>query len=181
MGAGKKRIAKNGDTSFRTGEAVAFLLGILIIMFLGVGTAVDAVRSVCWTLKTKWLYQEGECRVVKADVALMDGIYVVDVEHRVEIDGRQIQTHHTNTEEERPLASTRDAAEELLKRYEVGKLYPCWYDAANPDAHSVLLRDGLHPWEPLGRLWRSLLLASPGILLCWWTMRWLRARTSRPQ
>jgi hypothetical protein len=168
--AGGKRPRRGAEESFHTWEAVLFLMGIALILFLGVGTAVHALGSVCWRLKTGWLYQEGRCRVVAAQVALMDGSYVVEVEHQVEIDGRHYR-RTTNTEEEQPEAGTRAEAEELLKRYEVGQLYPCWYDAADPDAHSVLLRDGLHAWEPLGRLWRSALLAAPELLLCWWLWR----------
>jgi hypothetical protein len=173
---GSKRPPNGEAASCRTWEAALFLLGALLILFLGVGTAAHALRSVCWRLKTRWLYQQGQCRVVKAEVTLMDGSYVVEVEHQVEADGRPYR-RTTNTEEERPEAGTRGEAEELLKGYQVGQLYPCWYDAADPDAHSVLLRDGLHPWEPLGRLWRSPLLASPGILLCGWL--WWRRRARR--
>jgi hypothetical protein len=163
------------ESSFQTWEALLFLLGALIIFFLGAGTAASVLQSVCWRLLTQCRYQEGRCRVVKATVAPMDGSWVVDVEHRVEIDGRQYRPT-TNTEEERPNAATREEAEQLLRHYQVGQLYPCWYDAADPNAHSVLLRDGLHPWEPLTLLWRSPLLAAPGFLLCAWTWHRLRAR-----
>ena len=161
-----------------TPEAVALLTGTLLIFFLGFGTTADVVRSVCWRLKTKGRYQEGQCRVVKAEVVRAETDWLVDVQHRVEVDGRQYKPT-TNTEEETPEAYSPEDAEKLLARYEVGLLYPCWYDAANPDAYSVLLRDGLHPWAPLVRLWRAPLLALPGILLCWWARRRSRKRRTR--
>jgi hypothetical protein len=170
----KRPLPDAAEASFQTWEAVLFLLGVLIIFF-AFGTVASTLQSVCWRLKTQWYYQEGHCRVVNATVERMDGNWVVDVEHRVEIEGRQYRPT-TNTEEERPSASTKEEAEQLLRRYQVGQLYPCWYDAADPNRHSVLLRDGLNPWEPLTFLWLSPLLASPGILLCAWTWRRLRAR-----
>jgi hypothetical protein len=112
---------------------------------------------------------------VKAGVTRSETAWLVEVEHRVEANGRQYRPT-THTEEETPFAYTREEAERLAGLYEVGQLYPCRYKAADPDGYSVLLRDGLHPWEPLGRLWRSPLLASPGILLCWWALRRRGAR-----
>jgi hypothetical protein len=170
--------APNGDSFFATSELLLFTSGILIIFFLGFGTAAYAIRSTCWRLKTGWLYQEGQCRVVKADIGQREGVWIVDVEHRVEVGGRQYR-RTTNTEEETPEAYTHEDAEKLLGRYEVGNLYPCWYKASDPDGYSVLLRDGLHPWEPLTRIWRSPVLAAPGIVMCWWSLRRARRRNSR--
>jgi hypothetical protein len=170
--------AQGDGGSFTTPEALAFLTGTLIIFFLGLGTTAYVVKSVCWRLKTGWFYREGQCRVVKAEVVRAESAWLVDVQHRVEVDGRQYRPT-TNTEEETPEAFSPEDAEKLLARYEVGQLYPCWYNAADPDAYSVLLRDGLHPWEPLTRLWRPPLLALPGVLLCWWAWRRLRKRRTR--
>jgi hypothetical protein len=167
-----------GTTSSGAGDPVLFSIGALIIFFLGFGTAADVFRSVGWRLKTKWLYQEGQCRVVKTEVTRAETAWIVEVEHRVEANGR-LYRPTTNTEEETPYAYTREEAQRLAAFYEVGRLYPCRYKAADPDAYSVLLRDGLHPWEPLGRLWLSPLLASPGIFLCWWALRRRGVRRTR--
>ncbi len=176
--AGKTRPGGKGNAPPGTGDPLLISIGALIIFFLGFGTAADVLRSVCWRLKTKWLYEEGQCRVVKAEVTRAETAWLVEVEHRVELNGRQYRPT-TNTEEETPYAYTREEAQRLAESYAVGQLYPCRYKAADPDAYSVLLRDGLHPWEPLGRLWLSPPAASPGILLCWWALRRRGARRTR--
>jgi hypothetical protein len=170
--------AEGDERSFTTAEALAFLTGTLIIFFLGLGTTSYVARSVCWRLKTKWFYQEGQCRVVKAEVARAETSWIVDVQHRVEVNGRQYQPR-TNTEEETPEAYSPEEAEKLRARYEVGRLYPCWYNAADPEAYSVLLHDGLHPWEPLKWLWKPPLLALPGVLMCRWAWRRSKNRRTR--
>src|SRR5262245_15722837 len=119
----KKKAAKSPTPdlvgAFTTVEALAFLTGTLIIFFLGFGTAAYVVQSVVWRFKTGWMYQEGKCRVVKAEVARSESVWIVDVQHRVEVDGKQYRPT-THTEEETPEAPTREEAEKLLARYEVG-------------------------------------------------------------
>lgn len=152
---------------FTLGEAISSIFGALIIFFLGFGTAASTLQSVAWRLNIQRNYEESQCRITKAAVikSVEDGPYAVDVEHQLEVNGT-VYPPTTWTEEERPHAPTQQEAEAMLARYPVGEHCPCWYNKANPEHNSVLLRDGLRPWEPLGYLWRSVALSIPGLLLC---------------
>jgi hypothetical protein len=173
--------AENPSSTITTGELLAFLLGALFVFFLGFGTVASTLQSVAWRLRIQRDFREGQCRVVRAKVVedAEDGPYALDIEHRVEVDGK-VYGPTTWTEEERPHANSRAEAEALLTRYKVGELYPCWYDPANPDHNSVLLHGGLHPWQPLRYLWRSVVFSIPGLLLCLWPLHRLRARRQKP-
>ena len=122
----------------------------------GLIAACASVQTVTWQLQTLWRYTEGQCRIVSAKVVRADGMYRLEVLHQVEIDGRRYRATE-NTEQDTPRYNTLEEAQARLERsYPVGSLQPCWYDAADPNRHSVLVTEGIRPLKRLTLLGASL-------------------------
>lgn len=132
------------------------------LAFCGVLGCFGSLRTLQWELMTLWRYTEGKCRIVSARVIEADGNYRLEVRHQVEIDGRAYQSRE-NTEQDAPTYNDRAEAEARLARsYPLDSIQPCWYDAADPDRHSVLVTEGITPLRSVSIFGISLLMTVVG-------------------
>jgi len=121
---------------------VLFALG-LILMFVAVIGIFSALQSLVWQLQTRLRYTEGRAVVVSAKIVPQGThSHELHIEHSVEIDGRWYRPTR-NTEQHNPSYGNLADAEEALDYFGVGSVHPCWYDPADPDKHSVLIRHSM--------------------------------------
>ena len=138
--------------------------GGLLLIALGIVGASAAGQSLAWQMQTRWKYTSGHCRVVKAEVVPSNNGYELNIEHQVEVDG-QVYRATRNTEQTTPSYNNLPDAETALASYPVGSLQPCWYDAADPNRHSVLVRRDMDTLLQSTVMAVSLLLGITGIWL----------------
>lgn len=135
------------------------------LAFCGVLGFFGSLRTLQWELMTLWRYTAGTCRIVSSRVVAADGHYRLEVRHQVELDGRIYQSRE-NTEQDAPTYNDRAEAEARLARsYPVDSIQPCWYDAADPDRHSVLVTEGIYPGRSAAILGISMAMTVAGAWL----------------
>ena len=160
----------------RTTEIVSFLVGVIILM-LGLGLLGQEINAVLWRFKAKLYYMEGVARVEKTEIIPREGVFELEVTYHLERSGRNGRST-TWIDRDDPWLPSRDLAEKRQARFQVGRLYPCWYRPDNPVDFNELAPDGLQLDGAVKRLGIPLIVLAAGWAFCRWPWRRWKARGS---
>lgn len=132
-----------------TGRAILLLIGQILIVIVCAGyIEYTYLTEIVPDQVVSETYEVADCQVTDKSITVRNGIvnrYRADFQiHYTASNGQEYNTWVSGNGLDTSFANDRESQETMLQEFDVGEIYPCWYNPDSPELVVLMLR---HSWS----------------------------------